>query len=205
MKKWVLLIAMTFAPLSAFAADAAAGKALYAVCAACHGQNGEGMLAMNSPKLAGQEEWYLVRQLKAFKDGLRGTAAGDMYGMQMRPMAQQLKDDAAIANVAAYIRTFPAKKPAATVKGNVATGKTLYAPCAACHGANGEGNAQLNGPKLAGQEDWYLVRQLQAYQKGLRGTNPKDLYGMQMKPMAATLTTPQAVNDVVAYISSLAK
>jgi cytochrome c oxidase subunit 2 len=158
---------------------------------------------MNSPKLAGQEAWYLERQIKAFKEGIRGAAAGDMFGAQMAPMAKQLADDTAIANVVAYIGTFTPKKPAATVQGNVEAGKALYATCAACHGQKGEGNAQLNSPALAGQEGWYLVRQLDNYKKGLRGANPKDVYGMQMKPMAGTLTTDQAVKDVVAYIQTL--
>ncbi len=44
-----------------------------------------------------------------------------------------------------------------------------------------EGNLALNSPRLADQDDWYLVRQLQNYKSGLRGSNPKDVYGMQMK------------------------
>ena len=75
--------------------------------------------------------------------------------------------------------------------------------CAACHGVDGKGNEALGGPRLAGQDDWYLVRQLKNYRQGLRGYDPKDTYGAQMKPMAATLTSDQAVNDVVAYINSL--
>ena len=61
----------------ALAADAAAGKAPYAVCAACHGQQGEGNMAMNAPKIAGMEGWYVRRQIEAFQQGLRGTANGD--------------------------------------------------------------------------------------------------------------------------------
>ena len=67
----------------------------------------------------------------------------------------------------------------------------------------GEGNEALGGPALAGQDDWYLVRQINNFNKGLRGYDPKDTYGAQMKPMAATLTTEKAVNDVVAYIGTL--
>jgi cytochrome c oxidase subunit 2 len=118
-------------------------------------------------------------------------------------MAMSLATPAAIENVVAYIATLPSKSTPVTVQGNVATGKQLYAVCAACHGQKAEGNAQLNAPRLAGQNDWYLVRQLEAYKKGLRGAHPKDTYGAQMKPMTATLTTDQAVKDVVAYITSL--
>jgi cytochrome c oxidase subunit 2 len=192
------------APFStAYAADAAAGKAAYAVCAACHGQQGEGNQAMNAPRLAGQQGWYIKRQLESYRNGLRGTAPGDTHGMQMRPMAMSVADPAAVDNLIAYIGTFPDKPNAPTVQGDVAAGKTAYGVCSACHGANAEGNEQMGGPRLVGQDDWYLVRQIQGYQKGLRGYDPKDTFGMQMKPMAATLSSEKAINDVVAYINSL--
>lgn len=185
------------------AADAAAGKAAYAVCAACHGQQGEGNAAMNAPKLAGQEPWYIERQLNAYREGLRGTAPGDTFGMQMRPMAMSVASPEAVANLIAYIETFPTTEPAQTVAGDVAAGKAAYAVCAACHGPAAEGVEQMGGPRLAGQDDWYLVRQINAYRKGLRGYDPRDIFGNQMKPMVATLATDKAVNDVVAYINSL--
>jgi cytochrome c oxidase subunit 2 len=121
----------------------------------------------------------------------------------MRPMAMSLADAAAIDNIVAYIESLPDKPAPVTVQGNAETGKQLYNVCVACHGQKGEGNQQLNSPRLAGQNDWYMVRQLDAFKKGLRGAKPEDTYGAQMKPMAATLTTDQAVKDVVAYINSL--
>ena len=89
--------------------------------------------------------------------------------------------------------------------GDAEKGKTLYATCGACHGQNAEGLEALNAPKLAGQEEWYVVRQLQNFKNGVRGANPKDTYGMQMAPMAQILTTDQAMADVAAYIKSLGK
>jgi len=198
------LIAILLAlPLPGFAADAAAGKSAYAVCAACHGQQGEGNIAMNAPRLAGQASWYIERQLSAFRDGIRGTAPGDAFGAQMRPMAMAVGDPTAQANLIAYIETLPVTAAEPTISGDAAAGKTAYAVCAACHGPNAEGNQQMGGPELAGQDDWYLARQIVNFKKGLRGYDPKDTFGMQMKPMAATLATDKAVNDVVAYISSL--
>jgi cytochrome c oxidase subunit 2 len=185
------------------AADLAAGKALFAPCAACHGANAGGNQALNAPRTAGQATWYVKRQLQAFKDGIRGTAPGDTYGAQMRPMAMALANEAAIDNVAAYIATLSAPVPPVTVKGDVIAGKQLYTTCAACHGAKAEGNQALNAPKLADQDDWYLVRQLKSFKSGVRGSNPKDMFGMQMKPMAATLANDQAIDNVVAYIRSL--
>jgi cytochrome c oxidase subunit 2 len=87
--------------------------------------------------------------------------------------------------------------------GDVAVGKTLYATCAACHGASGEGNLALNAPKLSGQGGWYLARQLHLFKQGARGTHEKDTFGKMMAPMAATLADDKAIADVVAYIASL--
>jgi cytochrome c oxidase subunit 2 len=91
----------------------------------------------------------------------------------------------------------------ALAAGDAERGKTLFATCGACHGANAEGMEALNAPKLAGQEEWYVVRQLQNFKNGVRGNNPKDTYGMQMAPMAQTLADDQAMADVAAYIKSL--
>ena len=85
--------------------DADKGKAHYSTCAACHGVNGEGNIALGSPALTGQNDWYLVRQLKHFRDGTRGGQPGDTYGMQMRASAGLLSDDEAILNVVKYIST----------------------------------------------------------------------------------------------------
>ncbi|HWK54243.1 MAG TPA: c-type cytochrome [Hyphomicrobiales bacterium] len=87
------------------AGDAEKGKALYATCGACHGPNAEGMEALNAPRLAGQEEWYVIRQLENFKNGIRGANAKDTYGMQMAPMAQVLPTPESMADVAAYIKS----------------------------------------------------------------------------------------------------
>ncbi|MBT5485159.1 MAG: c-type cytochrome [Gammaproteobacteria bacterium] len=103
--------------------------------------------------------------------------------------------------IAALVSLFASSAFAA---GDAARGQTLYATCGACHGAQGEGMQALNAPSLAGQEEWYVIRQLQNFKNGIRGTNPKDIFGMQMAPMAMTLPTEQAIEDVAAYIKSLA-
>ena len=185
------------------AADVSAGKAAYAICATCHGPQAGGSQQLNAPRTAGQYAWYLKRQILAFKDGVRGTASGDVYGAQMRPMAMTLPNETAVDNVVAYIGTLTAPIPPATVTGDAEVGKQLYATCAACHGSKGEGSAQLNAPRLADQNDWYLVRELQNFKSGVRGSNPKDTYGAQMKPMAAMLANDQAIANVVVYIRSL--
>ena len=93
----------------------------------------------------------------------------------------------------------------AQAAGDPERGKTLYATCGACHGQNAEGMQALNAPALAGQEEWYVIRQLQNFKSGVRGTDPRDTFSMQMAPMAMTLPDDQAIEDVAAYISSLGK
>lgn len=92
---------------------------------------------------------------------------------------------------------------AAQAEGDPEAGATLYAPCAVCHGVNGEGVFRQGGPKLAGQDGWYMKRQLQNFKNGIRGINPRDQWGMKMRPMAMTLADEQAIDDVVAYIETL--
>ncbi len=186
-----------------WAGDAAAGKGAYAVCMSCHGAKGEGNAALNAPALAGVAEWYTARQLNNFRQGIRGTHPKDAYGAQMRPMAMTLANDDAVANVSAYTAAMPPVKHAASAGGDAGKGKGLYATCAACHGAKAEGNKALNAPALWMLQDWYIVRQVQNYKAGIRGADPKDSYGAQMRPMAGTLANDQAIKDVAAYIVSL--
>ncbi len=187
--------------------DIAKGKAKYnAICVTCHGAEGEGNKALNSPAVAGQEQWYLARQLKYFKEGIRGGDAKDLYGMQMRPMSMVLVNDAEIDNVAAYVSSLPAKKFPHELGGDPNRGKALYTTCIACHGPDALGMKTMNSPKLTIQQDWYILRQLKNFKEGIRGANPKDIYGMQMRPMAMVLADEKAMKDVIAYIQmNLAK
>ena len=185
------------------APDLAAGQALYAVCSACHGANGEGNVALNAPKIAGQEAWYLERQLHNFKRGLRGTNSDDSYGAQMAPMAAILVDDAAVDNVVAYITSLPDSDSPVTISGDVARGEEIFVTCKSCHGQGGQGIWALNAPRLKGANDWYMARQLDNYKRGIRGSHPQDLYGKQMSLLTIMLRDEQAINDVVAYINSL--
>ncbi len=185
------------------AGDPVAGQALYAVCGSCHGAQGEGNVALNSPNLSGQSSWYLTRQLRYYKQGVRGAHQDDTYGQQMAAMAAVLQDDAAIKNVVAYIETFSAAEHPATIDGDAGRGKSLYVTCGSCHGKRGEGNFALNAPRLAGVQDWYLKRQLNNFKSGLRGTHEHDNYGAQMILMAKMLSDERAVDDLVSYVNTL--
>ena len=180
------------------------GGQYYATCQACHGAKGEGSQALNGPSLAGQHGWYLKRQLQNYKAGVRGAHAEDTYGQQMVPMAALLPDEQAIDDVVAYIAQFELTAAARTEQsGNADQGKTHFMTCVACHGAKGEGSEALNAPRLAGQHDWYLIRQLSNFKAGVRGAHANDTYGQQMVPMASILADEQAIKDVVAFIQSL--
>ena len=124
--------AMTMAPMAAVVADEQAGADVAAYvsgleggpseasiegdktlgadyynqfCGACHGAAAEGNLALNSPRLAGTDDWYLSEQIRAFRAGERGAHPDDRTGKQMRAMAMVLPNDQAIADVVAFIRS----------------------------------------------------------------------------------------------------
>jgi cytochrome c oxidase subunit 2 len=82
-------------------------------------------------------------------------------------------------------------------------GESAYELCSSCHGADGEGNAALNAPALAGQEPWHLKRQIQKFKDGVRGTHVDDIYGMQMRPMAMALQSDEQTNAVIEYIANM--
>jgi len=147
------------------AADIAAGKA-YAekACKACHGLDGKGV-APAIPHLAAQRARYLVASLKEYKDGKRTHAA-------LRDMTANMSE-ADMRNIAGYFAGLPAvvNTAATDVKHSSAfeQGKKLSAPCAKCHGE--DGNAKVAGtPSLAGQQPHYLVTAIQEYHQGERAT-----------------------------------
>ncbi|MEJ2138401.1 MAG: cytochrome c oxidase subunit II [Gammaproteobacteria bacterium] len=183
--------------------DVEAGKVSFAACAACHGQQAEGNLALNAPKLAGLDAWYLKRQLQNYKPGIRGSDPNDMLGAQMRGMAAALVDDAAINNVVAYIGSLPDSPSPQTIDGDVSQGAQLFATCVNCHGKQGEGIWTMNAPRIAGMSDWYTARQLRDFRDGIRGGHPLDFYGRQMAQMSQMLDDEQEINDVVAYLNTL--
>jgi cytochrome c oxidase subunit 2 len=118
-------------------------------------------------------------------------------------MANMLADDSAIRNVTAYIETFEASSSTGTLGGNPDKGAAHFTTCGACHGARAQGNYALQAPRLAGQEDWYLKRQLKNFRLGIRGAHKEDTYGHQMVLMARSLQDEQSINDLLAYLNTL--
>lgn len=203
--KYLSLVILGLAVFSVdgHAEDAKQGASSYKLCASCHGLKGEGSQLVNAPALAGQEDWYLERQIENFRTGVRGSESDDRHGQTMAKMTMALGDQADVADLVAYIGTLPIPNNPLTLAGDANNGKALYTTCAACHGAAGEGNRALNAPALSTMQDWYQVAQLEKFRNGTRGANNADVYGMQMAPMVSVLPDAAAMRDVVAYVNSL--
>jgi len=178
------------------------GKALYQQCAACHGHNGEGNEALNTPALAGQFDWYLTRQISNFAKDIRGAHEKDVFGMQMLAMAKQLDPVKDVPHLSAYIQSLPVVKTQFTESGNMPNGSRYYqGKCGACHGGTAQGNKSLHAPRLTGLSKAYLQRQMSNFSSGIRGTKTEDKLGRQMAMMAKT-TSGQELNDIIFYILS---
>jgi cytochrome c553 len=196
------LVALAGAP--AAADDAAArGEELYALCAQCHGERGDGNPAALAPAIAGLDRWYVEAQLEKFRSGVRGAHPEDVGGLRMRPMSMWLEGPEDVKAVAGHVAGLPPADPAPTLSGDPARGAQTYTLCVACHLPDGKGSEPLNAPSLVHASDWYLVKQLHNYKAGVRGARPDDATGALMRPMAMTLADDQAIQDVVAYIMTL--
>jgi cytochrome c oxidase subunit II len=203
--------------------ETVSGERLFATCVFCHGTAAEGNDRRDGPAIAGLPAWYLERQMKNFREGIRGGDSRDLPGQVMHFTRGLMRDDATIARVAEYVSTLePGKEmpPGNTgarpyiwdapyagldpsIEGDAAAGQQAYSICSACHGADGTGNEALGAADLRYLSETYLARQLMYFRDGIRGSNPQDVRGAQMATMARILTTDQAIADVIAYIKTL--
>ena len=181
----------------------ARGQALYKNCVQCHGEDGGGSTLVHAPPIAGMPAWYVGAQVTHFQEGLRGAHADDVEGLKMRPMSRTLKSAADVKLVAEYIESLPKVKAEATLDGDAAKGQAAFATCAACHGPAGAGNPDLSAPPIAGQADWYVVKQLQKFKAGVRAYDASDTAGATMKGIAGTVADEAAMKDLAAYIHTL--
>lgn len=186
------------------ATDAATrGREVFETCVPCHNADGSGNATLGAPNIAGMKEWYVAEQLEKFREGARGMHFNDMEGMRMRPMALSLASDADVKAVAHYVETMPPMRHDRTLPGDPQAGAALFATCSSCHGDNGGGNQDLEAPRIAGTDDWYLATQIRKFRSGVRGTSPKDKEGRLMRPMARTLANEDAIRNVIAYVETL--
>ena len=169
------------APAAAKKPDLVKGEASFtAVCAACHGADGNSAIAAN-PKLSQQHPEYLVKQLQEFKSGKRNDAV-------MKGFASALSDDD-MKNIAYWVTSKAAKPGFAKDKDLVALGERIYrggiadrniAACAGCHSPNGAG-IPAQYPRLSGQHADYTAKQLVEFRDGKRANS------VQMTQVAAKL------------------
>ena len=180
------------------AADLGAGKAIAERdCKACHGLDGKGV-APAIPNLAAQRARYLYNSLKEYKDGKRSHAA-------LKNLATNMSE-ADLNNVAAYFASLPpmASTAAADIKHSspYEKGKALAAPCAKCHGE--DGNSKIPGtPSLAGQQPHYLVAAIQEYHqgdraKGVMTSSLRDSGKLELESMALYFATQTPVKRAAA-------
>ena len=144
--------------------DATAGQAKAAVCGACHGPDGNSP-APNFPKLAGQGERYLTKQMQDIKSGKRTV-------LEMTGLLTNLSDQD-LADLAAYFASQKGSVGAADPK-LVARGEKLFRggdlekglpACTGCHSPNGAGIAAAGFPHLSGQHATYIAKQLTDFRK----------------------------------------
>lgn len=171
-------------------------------CAACHQPDASGNQAFHAPALAGLSTKYLARQLRNFRDGVRGDHKDDVPGQIMRAAVVGLGDGDTQA-LAHYLSELPATRaPALPQKAGLA-GRGLYSGCASCHGSRGEGTPELDAPRIAGQHNWYLKAQLFKFRNGVRGAHPEDRPGAQMRQMAEVVPHEQAIDELLVYLGTL--
>ncbi|MEK1905306.1 MAG: c-type cytochrome [Pseudomonas sp.] len=182
----------------AIVGDAKAGQAKTAVCGACHGADGNSA-APNFPKLAGQGERYLIKQIHDIKGGKRQV-------LEMTGILDNLSEQD-IADIAAYFASQKMSVGAADPK-VVDAGEALFRggkveagmpACTGCHAPTGAGNAAAGFPHLGGQHATYVAKQLTNFREGDR-TNDGDT--MVMRAIAAKLSNKD-IAAVSSYIQGL--
>jgi cytochrome c553 len=166
------------------------------VCESCHGPDGRS-ISPTFPRLAGQQKDYLVAQLQAFRDKTRADPHAQTY---MWGMAARLTDPT-IEGIAAFYASQPPVTGEPNASPQTAAGKKIFTEgipaesvpaCLACHGAKAEGNGPI--PRLAGQHQAYLARQLEAFASKARANEimhetSKDLTAEQISEVTAYLAT----------------
>ena len=180
--------------------DATAGQAKAAVCGACHGPDGNSP-APNFPKLAGQGERYLTKQMQDIKSGKRTV-------LEMTGLLTNLNDQD-LADLAAYFASQKGSVGAADPK-LVARGEQLFRggnlekglpACTGCHSPNGAGNAAASFPRLSGQHATYIAKQLTDFRKEEAG-RANDGDAMTMRTIARKLSD-EDIAALSSYIQGL--
>lgn len=191
--------------------DAAAGQGKAAVCAACHGMDGNSA-DPQYPKLAGQHERYTARHLALFKSGERENPI--MLGFAAMLGPQDMRD---VGAYFASLKALPGVADESVIRSGPNQGKKFYRvgetiyrggiaarkvpACAGCHGPTGAGNPGPAYPALAGQHARYTADLLRRYRDGV-------VYGhgeqanLVMSGVAGALTDEE-IESLASYIEGL--
>jgi len=202
-----LLLTLGITGIAHAAGNAEAGQEKVAVCGACHGADGNSA-APNFPKLAGQGERYLFKQLQDIKAGST-PGAPEGVGRKVLEMTGMLDpyNEQDLADIAAYFAsqkmTVGMADPALVEHGEklFRGGKLeLGMPaCTGCHAPNGVGNDLASFPHLGGQHAAYTAKQLTDFREGAR-TNDGD--AMIMRTIASKLSNKD-IEALSSYIQGL--
>ena len=193
-----LLLTLGMTGIAQAAGDAVAGQAKVAVCAGCHGADGNSAVP-NFPKLAGQGDRYLLKQMQDIKSGNRQVV--EMTGILTNVSDQDMAD------IAAYFAA-QSMSVGATDPAKLEAGQSLYRggkldegmpSCMGCHSPDGSGNAAAGFPHLGGQHAQYIAKQLTDFREGNR-TNDGDT--MPMRAVAAKLSNKD-IDAISSYIQGL--
>jgi cytochrome c553 len=194
-------ISLVLFSLQAFAqGDAAAGQAKSAICAACHGADGNSAVP-NWPKLAGQHAQYMTRQVQLIKSGARPVP--EMLGIVPGLSDQDIDD------LSAYFSAQQASGGVAD-ESKVTLGERIYRAgnadsgvpaCMGCHGPAGEGNPLSGYPALAGQHAVYTSSMLTRFRDG-ENWGDDDAPSQIMNGSASELSDEE-IAAVASYIQGL--
>lgn len=203
MKFFIRVTASLLAVISLQAAaegDAAAGQAKSAICAACHGADGNSAVP-NWPKLAGQHAVYIERQSALIKSGARPVP--EMAGIVAGMSDQDFQDLAAFFSAQTNNGGVADESTAALGQriyraGNAESGVPA---CMSCHGPAGEGNPVSGYPALAGQHSVYTSKMLTGFRDGTNW-GAKDAPSHIMNGASAELTDEE-INAVSNFIQGL--
>lgn len=180
--------------------DATAGQAKAAICAACHGADGNSAVP-NWPKLAGQHPQYLVRQATLIKSNDRPVP--EMMGITPGLSEQDILD------ISAWYSQQSATGGVAD-ESKVVLGERIFRAgnaesgvpaCMSCHGPAGEGNPLAGYPAVAGQHAMYTGNMLTRFRSGENwGTD--DASSQIMNGASASLTDEE-IEAVASYVQGL--
>src|SRR5258706_16185725 len=154
--RWSALLAAMWPAVSMGQfSDVERGQQIYVICGACHGARALGEQRLGAPSLVGQQEGYLLRQLRTFRSRARG-GKGDEQAEQMRLILETVSDESDWKAVVSYVRSLPVELPQSTLHGDIEIGGQIYGTCSRCHGANAGGNEALGAPNLRSLRDMYI-------------------------------------------------